>query len=120
PFRLGERGARWDVPLRQRSIGNAAHSGSCAASSRRTTPASVWTSSTCIFRSAKPPSPRDAEQVFLPVERVVVRPLPDRRVSSHPLVTGKARLEHALPTRQSRQLPLEVMITRRGLDRLDR
>src|SRR5205823_2784275 len=90
-----------------RTIGSAAHSGNWAATNRRTSATSVWSSSACILRSAKPtPS--------------CVRPSTRRLVTAHRLVSGEARLEHALAARQSRQVPLEVMRAGRRQDRLDR
>ena len=61
------------------------------------------------------------QEVFLAVERVIVRPRACRSVAAGDgLIAGEARLEHALAARQRRQPALEAVHPRGGHDRLDR
>src|SRR5881409_2132317 len=95
-------------------MGSADHSGNCAASSLRTRSTPVSTSSTCILRSAKRSALLHAQQVFLAVQRVVVRAWPGRDRPADSFVAVERTFQDAFATRQSGQLSPQLVYPSSG------
>src|ERR1051326_4817497 len=96
------------------SSGNAAHSGNCAVSSRRTSASSIGSSSACILGGATRLSrdevaARNPKDVLPPVERVVVGPRPLGHRRPDRLVAVEGELDHAFAARQAAKLLLQLV-----------